>query len=411
MGIKQRKLTYISLYCGCGGFDDGFIKNGFSCLGAFDIDQAAINVYNRNIGPYGHVWDLSSATLPYKIQEPVDVVISGSPCQGFSTVGKRDVNDPRNNLLLTGGEIALRLKAKIFIAENVMGSVAGKHKVYWDKLEKMFKDAGYSVSFIKCDARTFGIPQLRKRILMIARKGTKVLKPVFTATKMNTLREILDKPINVQNHDIEWLDQDSTTYKIALQIKPGQKLSNVRGSDRSVHTWEIPEVFGEINTRQKELLHEIMRLRRRLRKRKGGDADPVDIFVLKEHFGSAVIKTIDNLVRKGYLKYRSEKMVDLAHTFNGKYRRLCYSRPSPTVDTRFGSPTYFLHPDEHRPMTVREAARIQGFRDNFVFIGTTKQQFQMVGNAVPPPVSAELARTVMENLFTNAKKRNREKGQ
>ncbi|HMG66240.1 MAG TPA: DNA cytosine methyltransferase, partial [Chitinophagaceae bacterium] len=81
----------------------------------------------------------------------------------------------------------------------------------------------------------------------------------------------------------------------------------------------------------------------------------------------------------------------LAHTFNGKYRRLCYTKVSPTVDTRFGNPKYFLHPEEHRAITVREAARIQGFPDNFIFKGNKAEQYRMIGNAVPPKMSHWLA--------------------
>jgi DNA (cytosine-5)-methyltransferase 1 len=398
MGFKNIRPTYVSLYCGCGGFDEGFIGNGFNCLGAFDIDPVAINVYNNNIGPYGQVWDLSNGKLPYKITAPVDVVLSGSPCQGFSTVGKRELNDPRNNLLLVGGQIALKLKAKVFIAENVMGSTSGKHKIYWNKLEKMFFESGYQVKFVKCDVRKVGIPQLRKRILMIAQKGKLKVDVMFPDGVSRSLKDALSDVHEIPNHNVELLDKKSLVYKIALQIGPGQKLSNVRGSLRSVHTWNIPEVFGKTTLKERNLLLEIMRLRRRRRKRQYGDADPVEISLLKKMFGTDIVKVIKKLIQKGYLRKPSWEVVDLAHTFNGKYRRLSYDMPSPTVDTRFGSPMYFLHPEEHRPMSVREAARIQGFRDTFVFTGPIKNQYQMVGNAVPPPVSIQLAKSIKKSL-------------
>ncbi len=90
---------------------------------------------------------------------------------------------------------------------------------------------------------------------------------------------------------------------------------------------------------------------------------------------------------------------DLTGAFNGKYRRLSWDKPSNTVDTRFGSPTYFLHPEEQRGFTVREAARIQGFPDSFIFSGTEKEQYQMVGNAVPPPMAKKIALQIRKLLL------------
>jgi DNA (cytosine-5)-methyltransferase 1 len=86
----------------------------------------------------------------------------------------------------------------------------------------------------------------------------------------------------------------------------------------------------------------------------------------------------------------------LTHTFNGKYRRLDLDRPTHCVLTRFCDPTYFLHPVEHRPFTVREAARIQGFSDSFLFAGSAIAQARQIGNAVPPA----LAQAVAESLRT-----------
>ena len=91
------------------------------------------------------------------------------------------------------------------------------------------------------------------------------------------------------------------------------------------------------------------------------------------------------LLRKGYIR-RTGDAYDLAGTFNGKFRRLSWNEPSCTVDTRFGAPRYFLHPDKERGFTVREAARIQGFDDQYVFIGEKNAQYRLIGNAVPPPL-------------------------
>ncbi len=383
--------SFVSLFSGCGGFDQGFIDQGFRCLGAYDIDPIAVEVYNQNIGNYAQVYDLSKAELPRNLVEPIDIVLSGSPCQGFSTVGKRRMEDPRNKLLLVGGKIAVNLNAKYFIAENVMGSVSGEHKLYWNELENYMIDNGYDVEFHKCDATKIGLPQSRKRIIMIAFKGAKKIDIEMPLFEQVSLKDVFNNIDNAPNHDKEYLSVNSREYKIALEIKPGQKLSNVRGGDRAVHTWNIPTVFGQISQIEEQILLEIMGLRRKIRKRDFGDADPVDITLLKSRYDHDISKNLKSLIVKGYLRDTGGNTIDLAHTFNGKYRRLCYTKVSPTVDTRFGNPKYFLHPEEHRAITVREAARIQGFPDSFIFKGNKAEQYRMIGNAVPPKMSYWLA--------------------
>ena len=201
------------------------------------------------------------------------------------------------------------------------------------------------------------------------------------------MRDALLAVDGLHNHEIVSLDHSSADYKIAAKLKPGQKLSNVREGPRAVHTWEIPEVFGRTNKYERTVLHQVIRLRRQNRIRDFGDADPVSTQLLNDLFGS---KTLENLVKKGYLKKIGE-CHDLVGTFNGKYRRLHFDEPSYTVDTRFGNPRSFLHPTENRGFSVREAARIQGFPDEFIFSGTSAQQFRMIGNAVPPPMAENIA--------------------
>ena len=96
---------------------------------------------------------------------------------------------------------------------------------------------------------------------------------------------------------------------------------------------------------------------------------------------------------------KQSRYYDLTHTFNGKYRRLRWDAPAYTVDTRFGDPIYFLHPDQQRGFSVREAARIQGFPDDFVFSGSRRTQEELLGNAVPPPLAKLLAEFLIYNVL------------
>ncbi len=163
-------------------------------------------------------------------------------------------------------------------------------------------------------------------------------------------------------------------------------------------TWDIPEVFGEITDHERTVLELLRRLRRQERQRDHGDADPVSLKRLEAALGDQFHRLVEGLIAKRYLK-RVDDAVDLVGTFNGKFRRLAWGKPSCTVDTRFGSPRYFLHPSLQRGFTVREAARIQGFRDNYVFLGSEQAQYRMIGNAVPPPLG-EFAATIVKHLIS-----------
>jgi len=146
------------------------------------------------------------------------------------------------------------------------------------------------------------------------------------------------------------------------------------------------------------VLQTIMILRRRNRIRAFGDADPVSIGALAKEIGRGVKRSLSVLERKGYVKL-AEGHANLRHGFNGKYRRVSGDSVSCTVHTQFGEPKYFLHPFEHRGFTVREAARIQGFPDSYNFQGAVKDQYRMIGNAVPPPLGRALAESLMKSYF------------
>lgn len=394
------KITYISLFAGCGGFDSGFKENKFKCLGAYDIDPHVINVHATNLKLPVFVHDLNNQDLPGYLPKQIDVVIAGSPCQGFSTIGKRKVNDPRNHLLLTGGQIAVKYDAKVFVCENVLGSNSGEHKKYWIKLQTYLTQNGYQTKLVRYNASDFGVPQLRKRLILYAWKSDRIQDIDFLLPKKHKvlLKDILKDISDLKNHNLNFIE-NGPDLTIANRIKPGQKLCNVRGGERSVHTWMIPEVFGKITKREEEFLILVMKLRRQLRRRENGDADPVEKKILKTYFNGETELLLQNLLNKEYIKEVDKKHIDLKNTFNGKYRRLDMHSLSPTVDTRFGSYKNFIHPTEHRSLSVREAARIQGFKDTFIFYGPIQKQYEMVGNAVPPPLSNFIAKNIKEKLI------------
>ena len=392
---RSGKPSFISLFSGCGGLDLGFIEAGFEPIAAYDIWPLAVANYKNNLGNHILEYDLSQAKIPYDGE--CDVVLAGSPCQGFSTVGKRRIDDPRNHLLHAAVKIAIRANPQVIIFENVPGILQGAHKEHWDLACNEIEKSGYKTLCQTIDARDIGIPQTRKRVILIAWKTGLTVLPAIKHRDRKTLKDVIFNACSAKNHEPRILADETPDYIISKRIKPGQKLCNVRGAESSVHTWSIPEVFGETTEKEQEVLIAIMKLRRRKRARDHGDADPVSLASIQEHLNRRVLRDTKSLLKKGYLK-RVEDDVDLRHTFNGKYRRACLDGSSFTVDSRFGDPKCFLHPTKPRGFSVREAARIQGFPDSYVFEGSIDDQFKLVANAVPPQMGLAIGEMV-KNAF------------
>lgn len=249
---------FCSLFSGCGGFDLGFTSAGYECTGAYDIDPKALNVHKLNIGTPTINCDLNKSDFPTSNLLAADIITAGSPCQGFSTIGKRKINDPRNKLLLTAGKLAVESNAKIFVAENVPGVVAGKHRKYWEGLHQELRIAGYKTTDIKCEGTDVGVAQRRKRLFLIAWNFPKEIVITLKFTLGGTLQNALKGAECAKNHNVKFLSSDSKDYFIAKRIKPGQKLSNVRGGPRSVHTWDIPEVYGKTSKEERKVLETIL---------------------------------------------------------------------------------------------------------------------------------------------------------
>ena len=393
---RQRRPTFLSLFAGCGGFDLGFVLAGFDCVRALDNDASAIKVYNHNFKHLAEKMDLSVPGLRLK-NGPVDVLLAGPPCQGFSLAGKRKFTDPRNSLVLRAVDFALQLKPKVFLLENVPGIKIGPHKWYWDSACDKLSKAGYDLTELVLDARHFGLAQMRRRLMLVAS-----LKP-WTATLAKnapvvSLRQVLNDVADcVHDNTPQILDPRTDVAIIASAIPSGSKLSNVRLGPKSIHTWDIPVIFGKTTEKERELLLLLARSRRSRRIRKTGDADPVPARHLSKQLGRSCISLLRALEAKRYIK-RVKGCYDLVQTFNGKFRRLEWDSASFTIDTRFGHPRYFLHPDQNRPLTLREAARIQGFPDTFVFGVEKTEGFRLVGNAVPPPIAERIATLVKRHL-------------
>lgn len=388
---------FVSLFCGCGGFDLGFQAAGFEPVAAFDSDPLAIRNYKRNISPHAQVVDLTKEFPISQKQAEASVLLAGPPCQGFSLAGRRNPNDARNNLLPLVAELSAKIKPRVIVVENVVAVLSGQQSRYWAELGNRLRNYGYSTRTTIFNALELGLAQRRQRLFLFAWQNNNDFDIIVKSLPRTCLKKALNKANRQTNHDPKPLLFDSRLFRIAKRISPGQKLSNVRGGPRSVHTWDIPEVFGFTSKIERVLLEKVMRLRRSERRRASGDADPVDPVRLTSEFGEKTIGLLNSLCAKGYLR-RIGTFVDLTHTFNGKPRRFQWESVSCTVDTRFGNPHFFLHPSENRPYTVREAARLQGFPDSYFFEGSDKDHFRQIGNAVPPVMARAAAEIAIRVL-------------
>ena len=324
----------------------------------------------------------------------IDILIATPPCQGFSTASSYPKWDDRNNLFLIACKAVEIAGPGIAVIENVAGIINRRNRHLLDCGIAFLRNAGYHVEIVVLPCDKYGVSQRRKRVFVIARSGGRsfdmdgLLQKTIETPDLKDIFCGLDTGMNA--HDPVFPPCGSRHERIARVIGPGQKLCNVRAGVNSVPTWDIPDVFGVTTKKERRLLRAVRVLRRRARKRDFGDFDPVSVVELNAELGFDTGSLIAGLLEKGYLREMGE-CLDLANTFNGKYRRIDIEDVSPTVDTRFGDYRLFLHPHENRGMTVREAARIQGFPDSFLFDGHSRHSFRLIGNAVPPPVAAHIA--------------------
>jgi DNA (cytosine-5)-methyltransferase 1 len=286
----------------------------------------------------------------------------------------------------------------VLVLENVPAALSGRHRRHWIALEDRLRLAGYSVRRMMLLGEESGVAQRRKRLFLICWTGSDCVRLELERVRAPSLRSTLAGAEAAGNHRPNVPGPGSRDAAIAAAIGQGQKLSNVRLSPKAIPTWSIPQVFGAVTDAQRELLEAVVRLRRRDRRRSFGDGDPVALARLNQHLGRDAAGDVAALVERDYLRDEGGE-VELRHTYNGKYRRLTWAEASPTVDTHFGRPSLFLHPEEDRGLSVREAARIQGFPDAYVFEGSRAEQFEAVGNAVPPPMASRIAEFVREALL------------
>lgn len=338
----KTKNKIIDLFCGAGGLSLGFERAGFEVAFAIDTWTDAVQTYNKNHrDPVAKCYDIHKLENDYleSLRGQIVGVIGGPPCQGYSTVGTRDINDPRNHLYLEYCRVVERVSPDFFVIENVRGLLTLADGSFKEDIINRFSKLGYNVTFKLLNAADYGVPQNRYRVFFIGMKNKMYKFPDPLTYKVSTSDAISDLP------SLEKFDLFSYHYISPPQNEYQKKM---RTNSETIYNHE--------ETKHSEKTKQIISM----------VPDGGKISDLPEEFWN---------IRK----------------YNKAFQRMNSRLPSNTIDT--GHRNYF-HYSENRIPSVRESARLQSFPDDFIFTGSKTSQYKQVGNAVPPLLAEAIAREI-----------------
>jgi len=337
--IKPNKeYTLVELFAGAGGLALGLEQAGFKSLRLNEINKHACNTLRKNRPDWnvieGDIVDQSFHDLSGK----VDLLTGGFPCQPFSTAGKKlGLEDIRGTLVFEMIRVMKEIKPKVFLAENVSGLKNDDNGRTIEVIKDIINESGYSV--IEEDiykAIFYKVPQKRERLIIIA------------------VRNDLKDKVVYEKHSV---------YHSLVTVKDALKKGSLYNSD-------VPESEGQsYPARKAEILSYVP---------EGGYWRDLPLELQKEYM-------------KGSFSLGGGK--------TGMARRLSWNEPSLTLTcSPAQKQTERCHPEENRPLTTREYARIQTFPDDWVFEGSTTEIYKQIGNAVPVNLAACLGRSIVKML-------------
>jgi len=365
----MRRPTVLDVFAGVGGLNLGFEQAGFDVAAAIEIDpvHAATHEFNFPLCRM-HCADatrISGAAIGRELSAPIDVIVGGAPCQGFSMIGKRALDDPRNGLVKHFLRLVVELEPTVFVLENVRGLTVGKHRQLLDELAVAFEAAGYSVRlpWQVLNARHFRVPQDRQRLFLLGARGAMAPRyPIADIlAAMPTCQDALDDLPDAERFD-ELVSSDSvhigepppvlSAYAREMRCLDGSAWHY--GYERE---WDSQIMSASLRTAHSEIS------RRRFRNTRPAAVEPISRFYKLAADG------VSNTLRAG---------TDSA--------RGAFTSPRP------------IHYRYDRCVTIREMARLHGFPDWFRFHVTKWHGGRQVGNSVPPPLARAVATCVREAL-------------
>lgn len=383
-------LTAIDLFSGAGGLTLGLLGAGYDVRLCADISEACAKTHARNFPsiPFLHrdLCELRGQDIlrhASMARGELDLLIGGPPCQGFSILGRREIGDPRNGLFGRFLSVAFELQPKVIAIENVPGLATLNNGSILKEIGDAFESANYHVECAELLSAQYGVPQMRWRMFFIAWRDDLGITGAGFPRPTHGRRGIGDL---VPNHRIGPDDmQGFLTIAQAISDLP------------PIASGEVGRIY---DGRPKSEYQRSLRV--------GAGSE------LFNHYAPKL--SPQNLLRIRHLK-PGEDWRNLPHELlppgmqralrkdhTRRYRRMTWDGVARSVITRFRDPKSgeYIHPDQNRTISIREAARIQSFPDWFEFMGSYSDQYDQVGNAVPPILAKAVAAQIASDLETGA---------
>jgi DNA (cytosine-5)-methyltransferase 1 len=372
--------THVDFFCGAGGLSIGFERAGFKTVLATDWNEPAIETFNYNrpnSKPIGKVSDIKDLFQDSESFGEIDVVTGGPPCQSFSTANRqRIIDDPRNNLYKEFVRCCNKIRPKAVVMENVIGI----RKVS-DQIIQDFKDIGYTGNLHFINAKDFGLPQNRRRAF-------------FVFLKKEIYPDCEDRLFNFEIN-IDGRKNISKEFKLrdALDglrpLTPNNQKNNTKiENEQSGYTYDTPCCDG--NTDYLRIINGESDLARRYifnHKARYNNPRDIEIFSRLPQGCDSLHKSIADI-----MPYKNRN-----NMFKDKYYKLKDDDVCKTICAHMKLDcNMYIHPNQARGLTPREAARIQSFPDNYIFRGTPGEWYRQIGNAVPPVLAYHIASAVKE---------------
>ncbi|MDI1256699.1 MAG: DNA cytosine methyltransferase [Flavobacterium sp.] len=383
---ENKKPKVIDFFCGAGGLSLGFVQEGFHIDLANDHESVCIETYKFNHPEIqdervinGDIRNIVDHIDDY-LRDEIDVVVGGPPCQGFSSANQqRVIDDPRNELYKYYIKAIEKIAPKFVIMENVRGMLPYAEQVVEDykniKIKKENNLYSYDVSYKVLISDNFGVAQKRQRLIFIAVRNdvskSKKITPskLFDEiemssgkTKKHVLKDAIDfiKPLEAPRvKNLTEIDDEVTGKKVDVNQFSGNENSYLKAINQNR---KVPYVFNHKARYANDINHEIYRLLDQ-----GDDGTNEKI--------------------KEIMPYAHRN-----HVFKDKYFKLIADKPCRTITAHLKMDCHsHIHPFQARSITPREAARIQSFPDDYVFLGAYLKTYMQIGNAVPPLMARGIA--------------------
>ena len=365
-------MKVIDLFAGVGGLSSGFRKAGYDIVLANEIDKSISDSYKKNHPDTLMINDDIKNFIPYldELNDKVNVIIGGPPCQGFSMAGARIrkknafLEDPRNFLFRNYFEVVQKVEPKYFIMENVPGMLSMSNGKIIEEIENLFSDETnfkkgkyYIYKQVLC-ASDYGVPQDRHRLIIFGSKKKINFKKAFEETKNRMIKsgEIKKATIYDAISDLNYLSSGEGDFEQDYKNKPLTEYQKERRKN------------SKILYNHKATTH-----------------------------NKVAIDRINELKPGGRrLDLKEGKNIKSVHS--GAYGRMRWEDLSKTIITRFDTPSsgVYIHLEQARTITPREAARLQSFDDDFIFYGNKSSVIKQIGNAVPPLLAYYLANVIKD---------------